>query len=133
MSYSDPSLLQADVVANSIAINNSAASTTVITVPAGRVFKCNITASLCNTGVAAATFDTISILTAGSGVYPAAGTVLLLVQTHANATAAEVASATTQDVIVRAPATGAVTINAQLSAAATTLNGTCSITGVLVG
>ena len=133
MSYSDPSLLQADLIAGSETINNSSASTAIVTIPAGRVFKGSITLTVCNTGTAAATFDTIDALTAGTGVSPAVGSILLRTQTHAGLTAAEVDSVTAQDIIVKAPAANSVTINAKLSAAATTLNGTCSITGVLVG
>lgn len=131
--HSDPSLLQADLIAGSSVINNSAASTPIVTIPAGRVFKGSITVSICNTAASAATFDTISVLTAGVGVYPVVGSVLLIAQTHANLTAAEVDSAFVQDAVVRAPAGNSVTINAQLSSAATTLNGVCSITGILIG
>ncbi len=133
MTYTDSSLLQSDIIAGSITLNNSSTSTAVVTIPAGRVFKGSITLTICNTGTAAATFDTIDALTVGAGVLPAVGSVLLRTQTHAGLTAAEVDSVTAQDVVVKAPAANDVTINAKLSAAATTLNGTCSITGLLIG
>lgn len=130
--YSDTSLGTATLIAGSSTLNNSAASTPIVTVAAGRTFKGSITLTICNTGVAAATFDTISALTAGAGVTPVVGSILLMAQTHANGTAAQASDITVHDIIVRAPVGNSVTINAQLSAAAATLNGTCSITGVLV-
>jgi hypothetical protein len=133
MSYSDPSLLQADLIAGSSTINNSAASTPIVTVPAGRIFRGCVTLTICDTAAAAATFSTISALTAGTNVYPVVGSVLLVAQTHPGGTSAGTMDVTVPDIVVRAPAANSVTINAQLSAAATTLNGTCSITGILVG
>lgn len=130
--YSDPSLRQADLVAGTETINNSAASTPIITVPAGRVWQGAITLTICDTAAAAATFSTISALTAGTDVYPVVGSVLLRTQTHPGGTSAEVNSVTMHGITVRAPAANNVTVNAQLSGAATTLNGTCSCTGILV-
>lgn len=131
--YSDSSLLQADIVAGTFTFNNTAASLPVVTVPAGRTLRCSITLTICDTAVAATTFSTISALTAGVGVVPTAGTVLLIAQTHPGADMAHITTVTAQDVVVRAPAANAVSINGQLSGAATTLNGTCSVTGILIG
>lgn len=133
MSYTDSSLLQADLIAGTETINNSAASTAIVTIPKGRVFMGTVSLTICDTAAAGATFETISALTAGTDVSPAIGSILLRTQTHPGGNSAETSVVTAQDIVVKAPVANSVTINAQLSAAATTLNGTCSITGILIG
>ncbi len=130
--YSDPSLLQADLVAGTTNVVSSAASTTIITIPAGRVWRGSISAQLIDTTAIGATFSSLNILTVGTNVAPAAGTILLQVIASPGGTGSEGNQATMNDVVVRAPAGNSVTINIQLSASAATLEGTASCNGLLV-
>lgn len=129
--YSDPSLQSADIVAGTTAVNNSAASTTIITVPAGRVWTGSVAASVIDTAAAAATFSSVNVITAGTGVSPAAGTIVLQVITTPGGNGSTGNSLMINSVIVRAPAANAVTINIQASAAATTLQASATCDGIL--
>lgn len=131
MTYADASLQQADIVSGTTAVNNSAASTTIITIPAGRVWSGAICASLIDTAAAGATFSTLNVLTAGTNVSPAAGTILLQAIATPGGNGSTGNTVQISNVVVRAPVANSVTINIQLGAAATTLQGTASCDGLL--
>lgn len=68
-----PVVAAADILAGTAVATNSVTPVTLITVPAGRVWKGQVTVSIASTAAAivAATVDT-----AGTGVAPAAGTIV---------------------------------------------------------
>lgn len=71
----------ADILTGSITVTNSATETTIITIPANRTWVGTVNVDTVWTGTASTAVKFAHIRTLGAGVTPAAGTVLLRVNT----------------------------------------------------
>lgn len=115
----------ADVLAGSATVLNAVTETTVITIPAGRTWVGTVNVDTAWTGTASTALKFAHIRTLGTNVTPAAGTVLLRVNTT---TAGNNQSG---QLTVVAPVGNAVTVTVT-AGAAVTQNTTGSAAGVLL-
>ena len=76
----------ADILSGGVNVVNSAASTTIITVPAGRTWFGSVNFAAQYSGGASSLINDVTILTAGTGVTPAAGTIMARMHTTQTAT-----------------------------------------------
>lgn len=119
----------ADILSGGTRVNNSVTSTAFLTVPAGRTWFGTVNSSCAATTVASTVVDA-RVVTVGTNVVPAAGTVLSLALcsgVSGNGTA----SAGPSPCYVTAPVGNSVTLNLLLSSATTT-SGSATATGVLL-
>ena len=118
----------ADIVAGGVVLANSAASTAFLTVPAGRTWYGSVGVT-CAEGTTSALDHNTQVVTAGTGVVPAAGTIIAVGLSKRDTGSGQVVM---NNVYVVAPAGNAVTLNLLNSAAAVNLTGAASATGVLL-
>lgn len=107
----------ADILSNSVAVQNSTTATTIITIPAGRTWYGNVGLEVLNTQNASATplFATITVV--GTNASPANGTAILQVVNHRAANVSMNFDATVPWTYVAAPVGNSVTLQVQLSEA----------------
>lgn len=127
----EPVHADADILANSVTVANSLTQTTIITIPAGRLWVGDITGWVYASGTAAATTANALIRTLGTGVAPAAGTVVGYMLTHLAGTAGHPATYVFNNVRVKAPPGNSVTLTVTNSLA-TLLVSSVSANGVLL-
>lgn len=125
-------VVPANILSNSINVVNSAAATTVLTIPANRTWVGSLDIEICNTAGAAATFNSGSALVTGTNATPATGTKLLSAITHPGGSSAINGDANCPQTYITAPVGNSVTLQFQLDAAATTYSGWCSANGYLL-
>lgn len=122
----------ANILSGNATVSNSAAASTIITIPAGRTWYGNIDLETCNTGAANAGFTYASVIVTGTNATPASGTVILKAITHPGGNTAPSADAQTVGTYVVAPVGNSVTVQIQLDTAATTFGGSASCNGYLI-
>lgn len=129
----------ADILCGGATITNSAAATTLITIPLNRTWYGSLGLNFHSAeGTPGANFRTAVITTAGTGVTPAAATILCKVTSHQQVTPSTTVEgpypgfAFVPWIYINAPVGNAVTVTCTLSVAATTLTANAWANGVLL-
>ncbi len=117
-----------NILSGGVIVNNSNTPTTFLTIPAGRTWKGDISVSAAN-GVTVATDGNTSVVTAGAGVVPTAGTILAAALSKRDTGSGQVVMT---DVFVVAPSANAVTLQVVNNIAASTYTGAATATGQLL-
>lgn len=116
-----------DIVSGGIQVDNSNTPTTVITIPAGRTW-CGSVAVVGSNADTTQSLASTTVTTAGTGVVPAAGTIIAGVISRRDSAATVM---THSPVYVTAPGGNAVTL-VVTNSRATTYSGAASANGVLL-
>lgn len=116
-----------NILSGGVIVNNSNTPTTFLTIPAGRAWNGTVSVSAAN-GVTTQTDGNTSVVTAGTGVIPAAGTVLAVGLSKRDTGSGQ---NTIPDVWVFAPASNSVTLQVVNNIAATTYTGAATASGIL--
>lgn len=117
----------ANVLSGGVQVDNSVTSTAFLTVPAGRTWVGSV--AVCGSNAdTTQTLATSRVVTAGTGVTPAAGTIIASVISRRDVASPTMAL---DKVYVVAPAGNSVTLEL-VNSRATTYSGTASASGVLL-
>jgi len=116
-----------NVLSGGVIVNNSNVATTFLTIPAGRSWNGSVSVSAAN-GVTVATDGNTSVVTAGTGVSPAAGTVIAVALSKRDTGTGQIVM---PDVWVFAPSGNSVTLQLVNNIAASTYTGAATATGIL--
>lgn len=116
-----------NVLSGGVIVNNSSTPTTFLTIPAGRAWNGNVSVSAAN-GVTVQTDGNTSVVTAGTGVTPTAGTIIAAALSKRDTGSGQVVMT---DVWVIAPAANPVTLQLVNNIAAATYTGAATATGIL--
>lgn len=117
----------ADVISGGVQVDNSATPTTIITIPAGRTWVGSVSVCASNADTTQSLAST-KVVTAGTGVTPAADTIIANVISRRDSAATVM---THYPVYVTAPGGNAVTLQL-VNSRATTYSGTASANGILL-
>lgn len=117
----------ADIVSGGVQVDNSVTPTTIITIPAGRTWRGSVSVCGSNADTTQSLAST-KIVTAGTGVVPAADTIIANVISRRDSAATVMVN---YPVTVTAPAGNSVTLQL-VNSRATTYSSTGSANGILL-